>query len=28
MKEWRAKVREMEQQLASLLKDFEYQARD
>jgi DNA mismatch repair protein MutS2 len=28
MKEWRAKVREMEQQLASLLKDFEYQARE
>jgi DNA mismatch repair protein MutS2 len=28
LKEWRAKVREMEQQLASLLKDFEYQARE
>ncbi len=28
MKEWRAKVREMEQKLASLLKDFEYQARE
>jgi DNA mismatch repair protein MutS2 len=28
MKEWRAKVREMELKLASLLKDFEYQARE
>ena len=28
LKEWRAKVKEMEQQLASLLKDFEYQARE
>ncbi|HEX5233723.1 MAG TPA: Smr/MutS family protein [Silvibacterium sp.] len=28
MKEWRAKVREMEQKLASLLKDLEYQARE
>src|SRR5277367_2124317 len=28
MKEWRAKVREMEQKLESLLKDFEYQARE
>ncbi|WP_446745214.1 endonuclease MutS2 [Silvibacterium acidisoli] len=28
MKEWRARVREMEQKLASLLKDFEYQARE
>ena len=28
MKEWRAKVREMEQKLASLLKDFEYQMRE
>jgi len=28
MKEWRAKVREMEQKLASLLKDFEYQVRE
>lgn len=28
MKEWRSKVREMEQKLASLLKDFEYQARE
>lgn len=28
MKEWRTKVREMEQKLASLLKDFEYQARE
>ncbi|MFZ0662200.1 MAG: Smr/MutS family protein [Acidobacteriaceae bacterium] len=28
MKEWRAKVREMEGKLASLLKDFEYQARE
>ncbi len=28
MKEWRVKVREMEQKLASLLKDFEYQARE
>ena len=28
LKEWRVKVREMEQQLASLLKDFEYQARE
>ncbi|GGH02294.1 endonuclease MutS2 [Silvibacterium dinghuense] len=28
MKEWRAKVREMEQQLTSLMKDFEYQARE
>ncbi|MBB6145591.1 DNA mismatch repair protein MutS2 [Silvibacterium bohemicum] len=28
MKEWRAKVKEMEHQLASLLKDFEYQARE
>ena len=27
MREWRAKVREMEQKLASLLKDFEYQVR-
>jgi DNA mismatch repair protein MutS2 len=27
MKEWRAKVREMENKLASLLKDFEYQVR-
>lgn len=28
MKEWRTKVREMEQKLASLLKDFEYQVRE
>lgn len=28
MKEWRAKVREMELKLASLLKDLEYQARE
>lgn len=28
MKEWRTKIREMEQKLASLLKDFEYQARE
>lgn len=28
MKEWRAKVREMEQKLGSLLKDFEYQMRE
>ena len=28
LKEWRVKVKEMEQQLASLLKDFEYQARE
>ncbi len=28
LKEWRARVKEMEQQLASLLKDFEYQARE
>jgi DNA mismatch repair protein MutS2 len=28
IKEWRVKVREMEQKLASLLKDFEYQARE
>jgi DNA mismatch repair protein MutS2 len=28
MKEWRAKVKEMEHQLASLLNDFEYQARE
>ncbi len=28
MKEWRAKVRELEQKLQSLLKDFEYQARE
>jgi DNA mismatch repair protein MutS2 len=28
MKEWRNKVREMEQKLASLLKDFEYQVRE
>ncbi|HUY80652.1 MAG TPA: Smr/MutS family protein [Acidobacteriaceae bacterium] len=28
MKEWRTKVREMEQKLASLLKDFEYQIRE
>ncbi|QNI31602.1 endonuclease MutS2 [Alloacidobacterium dinghuense] len=28
MKEWRAKVRELEQKLHSLLKDFEYQARE
>lgn len=28
MKEWRAKVREMETKLASLLKDFEYQIRE
>lgn len=28
MKEWRAKVREMEQKLASLLKGFEYQVRE
>ncbi len=28
MKEWRAKVKEMEQKLASLLKDFEYQVRE
>lgn len=28
MKEWRNKVRELEQQLQSLLKDFEYQARE
>jgi DNA mismatch repair protein MutS2 len=28
MKEWRAQVREMEQKLASLLKDFEYQVRE
>jgi DNA mismatch repair protein MutS2 len=28
MKEWRTKVREMELKLASLLKDFEYQARE
>jgi DNA mismatch repair protein MutS2 len=28
MKEWRVKVREMEQKLASLLKDFEYQMRE
>jgi DNA mismatch repair protein MutS2 len=28
MKEWRTKVREMEGKLASLLKDFEYQARE
>jgi DNA mismatch repair protein MutS2 len=28
MKEWRAKVREMEQKLGSLLKDFEYQVRE
>lgn len=27
-KEWRAKVREMEQKLGSLLKDFEYQMRE
>jgi DNA mismatch repair protein MutS2 len=27
MKEWRAKVRDLEQKLQSLLKDFEYQAR-
>ena len=28
MKEWRAKVRDLEQKLQSLLKDFEYQARE
>ena len=28
LKEWRVKVREMEQQLQSLLKDFEYQVRE
>lgn len=28
LKEWRVKVREMEQKLQSLLKDFEYQARE
>jgi DNA mismatch repair protein MutS2 len=28
MKEWRTKVKEMEQKLASLLKDFEYQVRE
>jgi len=28
MKEWRAKVRDLEAQLASLLKNFEYQARE
>jgi DNA mismatch repair protein MutS2 len=28
MKEWRAKVRDLETQLQSLLKDFEYQARE
>jgi DNA mismatch repair protein MutS2 len=28
LKEWRAKVRELEQQVQSLLKDFEYQARE
>ncbi len=28
MKEWRTKVREMEQKLQSLIKDFEYQARE
>ena len=28
MKEWRTKVRELEQKLQSLLKDFEYQARE
>jgi len=28
MKEWRAKVRELEQKMLSLLKDFEYQARE
>jgi DNA mismatch repair protein MutS2 len=28
MKEWRAKVRDLEGQLQSLLKDFEYQARE
>ncbi len=28
MKEWRAKVRELEAQLASLMKDFEYRARE
>jgi DNA mismatch repair protein MutS2 len=28
LKEWRAKVRELEQQLQSLIKDFEYQARE
>lgn len=28
MKEWRAKVRDLETQLASLLKDFEYRARE
>jgi DNA mismatch repair protein MutS2 len=28
MKEWRAKVREMELKMQSLLKDFEYQARE
>ena len=28
IKEWRAKVKEMEQKLASLLKDFEYKARE
>ncbi len=28
LKEWRARVRETEQKLASLLKDFEYQARE
>jgi DNA mismatch repair protein MutS2 len=28
MKEWRAKVRDLESQLQSLLKDFEYQARE
>lgn len=28
MKEWRAKVRELEQKLQSLLKDFEYQTRE
>jgi DNA mismatch repair protein MutS2 len=28
MKEWRAKVRDLEKQVQSLLKDFEYQARE
>ncbi len=28
LKEWRAKVRELETQLASLMKDFEYRARE
>jgi len=28
LKEWRAKVRDLEQQLQSLLKDFTYQVRE